>query len=76
MSNTDKVVFHFNKGDDGCISIEFVWNDKRACIFFEPKVEESSWCYVEKENTDNWDGHILPEELIQNLKELFTKQEC
>ena len=35
MSNNNKVVFHYNKGDDGCISIEFVWNDKRACIFFE-----------------------------------------
>jgi hypothetical protein len=73
-SNDNKVVFHYGKTDDGCIFIEFVWSDRRACIFFEPDIDGSSWCYVEKDNPEEMnDGHILPGELLRYLKELFGK---
>lgn len=65
------MILHWSKSDDGSLAVEIMDKTKRACIFIEPNISESSWCYVEKDG--DMVGDLLPQELIDELRVMLQE---
>jgi len=46
-------ITHMSKGERGEVNIEIIGEDRRIGIFFDKDIENSGWCYVEKNSSEH-----------------------